>query len=256
MIYAASDLHGRLPVPPGDATLLLLVGDICPDFRPGGGNHWDFVDKEGFRQGRWLDTTFRAWLDACVDQNIEVVAIWGNHDFVGEHPGFVPDDLCWKLVQDEEVVVAGLRIYGTPWVPGLPYWAFHGTDRLLKLRAEALPSGLDILMTHGPPRGAGDYIPTSPKQREKYGNYRGEHVGDGPLRDGIKRARPRLTLCGHIHEARGEHSLDGLPVYNVAAVDELYRLHEEPWKPIYLDEVIEDPFEEDRPADAGLCTGI
>lgn len=234
MIYAASDLHGRLPLPPGDAALLLLVGDICPDFRPGGGNHWDFVDREGFRQSRWLDTTFRAWLDACIAAGIEVVAIWGNHDFVGEHPGLVPD-LPWNLLEDEEAVVGpGLRVYGTPWVPGLPYWAFHGSDRLLTIRGESIPEGLDILITHGPPRGAGDFIPTSAKQREKYGNYRGEHVGDRPLREGIKRARPRVTVCGHIHEARGAYAVDGLPVLNVAAVDEFYRLHEDPWQPLDL----------------------
>lgn len=235
MVYAASDLHGRLPLPPGDATLLLLVGDICPDFRPPGGNHWDFVDRGGIAQSNWLATTFAAWLDACVERNIEVVAIWGNHDFVGEHPALVPD-LHWNLIQDEEVVVGdGLRVYGTPWVPGLPYWAFFGSDRALSLRGEAIPDGLDILMTHGPPRGAGDYIPTSEKQREKYGNHDGARVGDAALADAIRARTPRVTVCGHIHEDYGAHDLDGWTVLNVAAVDELYRLRSEPWARIDLE---------------------
>lgn len=242
MVYAASDLHGRLPLPPGDATLLLLVGDICPDFRPHSGQHWEFVDREGYQQGRWLDTTFRAWLEDCADSNIEVVAIWGNHDFVGEHPDLVPPDLPWVLLQDEAAHVgytanrtADYHIYGTPWVPGLKYWAFYGRPEALKLRAEAIPEGLDILMTHGPPQGAGDFIPTSQKQREKYGNYDGERVGDAALRDAIARAKPRITLCGHIHEDRGSHrTASGEAVLNVAAVDEYYRLHADPWTKVSM----------------------
>lgn len=233
MIYAASDLHGNLPDVPDDAELLLLVGDICPDFRPRAGNHWDFVDTSGVEQGIWLQTEFRRWLEPLADRNVEVVAVWGNHDFVGEHQEFIPE-LPWNLIQDELVTVQGINIYGTPWVPGLPYWAFFGDERKLALRAEAIPDNTDILMTHGPPYRGGDFIPTSVKQREKYGNYDGEFVGDKTLNAAIKRVRPEIVLCGHIHEARGKHWVEGVKVMNVAAVDATYNLLSEPWTKVGL----------------------
>jgi Icc-related predicted phosphoesterase len=239
VVYAVSDLHGNLPEAP-ECDLLILGGDICPDFRPfalrgadqralGRGG----IDKGGLQQGRWLDTEFREWLLAVRKRGTEVVAIWGNHDFVGEHAFLVPD-LPWTLLQDSETRAAGLRVWGTPWVPGLPYWAFYGREEALQARADRIPTGIDILVTHGPPHRAGDYIPTSEKQRNKYGNWGGMNVGDPTLNDAIVRANPAAVVCGHIHEARGLHGLplSGHQVYNVAAVDQLYDLYDDPFRQI------------------------
>jgi len=134
--------------------------------------------------------------------------------------------------QDDGVVLDGRFVWGTPWVPGLPYWAFYGGNgnHKLSLRAALIPDETDILVTHGPPYYFGDYIPTSEKQRNKYGNYDGEHVGDKTLNEAIRRVRPEVTICGHIHEARGSHKMDGeFRIENVAAVDEFYKLRENPW---------------------------
>lgn len=253
-IYAASDLHGNLLSVPRDADLIMLAGDICPDFRPYGSRGHGMVDKDGVQQAQWLDTEFRTWLEF---HQVPVVAIWGNHDFVGEHPFLVPK-LPWTLLKDSETTIryadittprhyfggeiepevpyrdGQLRIYGTPWVPGLPYWAFYGTPPALSARAEMIPEGIDILMTHGPPRGHGDFIPTSEKQANKYGNFGGMNVGDPSLNEAIARTRPKAVLCGHIHEARGRYPLNDSMVYNVAAVNEDYVLHERHWVKIEL----------------------
>ena len=220
MIYAASDLHGNLLDPPSDATALLLAGDICPDYSAPGRGY-----AAPGAQANWLDTDFRAWLEG---HGLPTVAVWGNHDFVGEHPELVPD-LPWRVLQDNAAEFEGLRVWGTPWVPGLPRWAFFASSEALMLRAELIPEGLDVLITHGPPFMAGDYIGTSEKQRNKYGNFGGINAGDRTLNDAIRRMRPKVTLCGHIHEARGRHWLSGNRVLNVAAVDESYKVHDEPW---------------------------
>lgn len=210
-VYAVADLHGYLPAIPEDCDLLLIAGDICPDFEFGGAR-----DTSGHQQSAWLDTTFREWL------TVPAVAIWGNHDFVGEHPGLIPE-LPWTLLQDSETTVNGLRIYGTPWVPGLPRWAFFQNPAGLAARAELIPEGLDVLMTHGPPYRAGDHIPWTPKYETKYGTPReGEWVGDRTLNRAINRAKPGVALCGHIHESRGTHYVGGVTVHNVAAVDGAY----------------------------------
>lgn len=231
VVYAISDLHGNLPDIPTDAEVLILAGDICPDFRPA--ITGERVDKGGYAQARWLDTEFRAWLESRPD-GCSVVAIWGNHDFVGEHPELIPD-LPWILLQDSSTLLnADLCVYGTPWVPGLPYWAFHASEFALSARAGALPQ-VDILVTHGPPRGLGDYIPGgTPKQVNKYGNAEGLHVGDVALSSFLESERaPGVVVCGHIHEARGVYCTGGTTVYNVAAVDERYHLHSNPWVRIF-----------------------
>lgn len=146
-VYAISDTHGQLPPIPQDADLILHGGDIAPDFRPPKYNHWDFCDKSGEQQAAWLDTTFRTWLETAP---CEVVGIAGNHDFVFEHPELVPE-LPWTYLRDEEATAAGLRVWGTPWVPGLPYWAFYASEQALMARAAIIPADLDVLLTHGPP---------------------------------------------------------------------------------------------------------
>lgn len=214
-IYAISDLHGYLPPVPDDCSLLLIAGDICPNFMRD--------VSEPLQQREWLSDVFSHWLPDC-----PVVAIWGNHDFVGESPRLVPK-LPWTLLQDDEASVSGLRIYGTPWVPGLPNWAFYGDNRRLKARADAIPPGIDILMTHGPPHGGPGYIPTSDRQRTKYRNFDGWDAGDKTLNELLPRVQPQVTICGHIHEQRGEHTIAGRRVLNVSAVDDNYKPYESPF---------------------------
>src|SRR5262249_49740326 len=55
-----------------------------------------------------------------------------------------------------------------------------------------IPTGLDVLITHGPPRGYGD--------RTSYGP---ERQGCADLRARVEVVRPRLHLFGHIHEDGG-----------------------------------------------------
>lgn len=230
IVYATSDLHGQLPDIPSDADLLCVAGDICPDFRPMKGNHYDFVDKIGSQQADWLSTEFRDW---ALSAPCPVVCTWGNHDFVGE--SHLLHQHVWTpplyMLHDSLYTTTGqIFIYGTPWVPGLPYWAFYGSDVALKARAEAIPACTELLMVHGPPYGAGDFIPGgTPKQVSKYGNRDGMRVGDKWLNAAIERIKPRAVICGHIHEDRGVHEVAGVPVYNVAAVDENYVLRSKPW---------------------------
>ena len=63
-IYAISDLHGNLPRIPRDAGLVLIAGDICPDFIAEKYiKNKIRVDKNHRKQARWLDTSFREWLE-------------------------------------------------------------------------------------------------------------------------------------------------------------------------------------------------
>lgn len=219
-IACIADLHGELPAPPRDADLIVIAGDVCPDFSRA-------KDVNIGQQRRWLNSHFRRWIE---DLDTEVVAVWGNHDYIGERPHDIPK-LPWTLLKDETIETQGLRIHGTPWVPRLPYWAFYGTGETLRRRADLIPRGLDILVSHGPPFGVGDLVPAprTENRRVKYNQFGDENVGDPTLNAAIAQQKPWLTVCGHIHEARGIYELAGQKVANVAAVDELYRLRDDPW---------------------------
>jgi Icc-related predicted phosphoesterase len=210
VIRAVSDLHGNLPEIES-CNLLLIAGDVCPDFS--GKDHFSSLEDGRFKQGDWLDTDFRPWLEKVPAD--EIVGIAGNHDYVFEHHDLVPD-LPWTYLEDAEANVLGFKVYGTPWVPNLPFWAFYGDDRRLKMSREAIPSDLDILMTHGPPYGYGDIVGA------KYGPRAGTSVGDIPLRDSLDRINATLHVFGHIHEGRGTWNRDGHIMANVAMVDEFY----------------------------------
>lgn len=216
-VVATSDLHGFLPDPLDipEADLLIIAGDLCPDHPIGKRQRYGLDDNGASYQHEWLDGEFRRWLDRVIPRVKQVIAVWGNHDFIGEPNrfGVEPPELPVQFLQDETVEIDGVRIHGTPWVPGLPRWAFHGSEEFLKARAESIPSDLDILISHGPPYGTADFV------APQFGSL---NVGDRALAGTLGSLRPEFFICGHIHEQYGAHEHDGVTVLNVSYVDENY----------------------------------
>ena len=195
-IIALADTHlfrqaalPALSVPDGD--LLIHAGDLLAH----GG----------------LDELARAtaWLAALPHRKKIVVA--GNHEVCVEKK---PTEALAMLaetgahyLQDEALAIDGVRFYGSPWTPKFRIWAF-GKDRgpaSAEMWAK-IPSGLDVLVTHGPPYGFGDRVPIKGVKR---------HVGDVDLLERVRIVRPRVHLFGHIHQDPGRWSAAGTRFYNV-----------------------------------------
>lgn len=180
--------HDRLAVPACD--LLIHAGDFT-------------------RRGSEAETrAFVAWLGRVPAARVLVA---GNHDLWCEREPAAMRALCVAhgvtYLEDEEATVAGLRIWGSPITPRFRHLAFNrarGPD--IRAAWARIPAGLDVLVTHGPARGVGDRMVLGP------------HVGCDDLREAVLRARPRLHVFGHIHEAAGEHALPGAATrsWNVA----------------------------------------
>lgn len=221
-ITAISDFHGQLPphsdLPPAD--VLVIAGDVCPDI-PSKEGKYSFPDTGGALQGVWLDTHLRPWLEGCRWWFDHIIAIAGNHDFVFEHKGLVPD-LPWTYLEDSGVEIDGVRFWGTPWVPGLPRWAFHGTANTLAVRARAIPENTDVLISHGPPYQILDAVACgwNPATLDTLW----EHVGESEIRARIEEIKPQATICGHIHDMHGWNLDLGSPVYNVSLLDDYYMM--------------------------------
>jgi Icc-related predicted phosphoesterase len=162
---------------------------------------------------------FLGWLD---DQPAtHKVIIPGNHDYcfqqarniprvqaaLAEHP----DIIC---LQDSEVTIEGLKIYGSPWQPWFYDWAFNfprnDGGKMARETWAKIPDDTDILITHGPPHGILDRV-DNPGQREN------PHVGCKWLISRIDELdKLRLHVAGHIHEGYGLQERNGVTHINAS----------------------------------------
>ena len=203
-VVCVADLHEHLiPVPACD--LLVVAGDLT--FGLGG-----VEDKRAFLAG-----PFAEWVAAAPARDVVVIA--GNHDHVVEAEGFPAGVPCHYL-QDSALELDGVAIWGTPWQPWFGDWAFNAPrddgETFLAERFAAIPEATDVLVCHGPPLGYGD----------RAGG--GRRVGSSALTDAVDRVRPRLLVCGHIHEDPGRFTRGETLIVNATIVDPRYEPANEP----------------------------
>ena len=222
-IMAISDLHGKLAgLNPKGADVVVLAGDIAPlrGFGP-----WHVNDKK-----KWINQRFREWTASYPE--IQFVVIPGNHDFYPiAHVLFKTHGIDWAydfspnvhFLGDRGTEIGGVKFYGTPWVPIISYsWAFEGEPDTLKKWFAKIPAGLDVLVTHSPPR-----IPGSDVDRSLQTDS--GHFGSPELTKAIIQKRPRLVFCGHIHTGQhGGVDFEESRIYNVSRLDERYEIAYEP----------------------------
>ncbi|MBR4125887.1 MAG: metallophosphoesterase family protein [Victivallales bacterium] len=172
-ILFITDLHGqfdalaKLP----SADLLLVGGDLT-----------NFGIPEEFRMGM---------------QKIEAVfpdfkGVAGNLD-----PGMAADEILAEgshLLSLQEIECKGIRLLGLSGSNLCPRPTPYQWDDeyMIQQFVNKEDIRIDILVTHAPPHGFGaDVIPN------------GMHVGSHAVKRLAEMTRPRLHLCGHIHEASG-----------------------------------------------------
>lgn len=66
-----------------------------------------------------------------------------------------------------------------------------------------------ILVLHYPPKGVFDII-----KSDNDNPMNGKSSGIGFFREAIRKFKPRLVLCGHMHEYRGIKRINGVPIIN------------------------------------------
>ena len=209
-VVLISDTHGKhrdIKLPKGD--ILIHAGDMT--------NVGELVQFEDFN--KWMG-----------EQDFEhKIAVAGNHDTSLDLPA--DEVLCgqtrrsplrivgigtreeWRnkiiplftnfvYLENSGVVVDGLNIWGSPYTPffASDFWRFYTRSGAERSRMWAkIPEGLDVLITHGPPRGILDMT------MEKV------EAGDLELHDRVRRLMknpPKVHVFGHIHEGYGTMKIE------------------------------------------------
>lgn len=196
-IVCVSDTHGmhnRIDMPIGD--ILIHCGDVGP-----GRTSVNYIQQ------------LNEWFGAMKGYYKHILFTPGNHDFpfqtdFGFAKSLVPN--C-TLLFDEEIVIDGVKFYGSPWQPWFHNWAFN-VERGPKIAEKwnRIPDDVDVLFTHGPPAGYCDMV------------VDGEHVGCVDLLKRILKIKPKYHIFGHIHEAYGVDKNEHTTFINASICDLRY----------------------------------
>lgn len=145
------------------------------------------------------------------------VAIAGNHDWLFDRDPFMARNLLSQysdiiMLNDELKEVMGLKIYGSPVTPRFFDWAFNADEDDLYETWSKIPDGIDILVTHGPPKGVLDITQD------------GDSVGCPILAAEIMyRIKPKYHIFGHIHEGYGQQKIEGITYINASTCNRKYQ---------------------------------
>ena len=152
------------------------------------------------------------------------IFIAGNHDFGFEKETDIDQqfkDLGVTYLFDNDITIDGIKFYGSPWQPEFYNWAFNlPRGEELASKWEKIPDDVDILITHGPAYGILDYAPI------------GGHVGCEELYRKIVEVKPKIHVCGHIHDGYGQKTMGGIEFLNASVLDDRY---EHAHKPIVVE---------------------
>jgi Icc-related predicted phosphoesterase len=167
--------------------------------------------------------TVRRQVRVCVDvlRQVEkpVVIVAGNNESTEELA-----DACrgWAgvhVLHGSGVTLGGVPFFGIGGgIPVTPFgaWSYDFTEDQADALLAPCPAEC-VLVSHSPPLGAVD------------ASSRGNGLGSRAVRDAVLRLRPRLVVCGHIHESAGRHEVLGSsPVVNAGPAGILWILGEGP----------------------------
>ncbi|KAL6704077.1 hypothetical protein ACN47E_008740 [Coniothyrium glycines] len=202
-IVCVSDSHNQTPkLPAGD--ILIHAGDLT-------------------NQGSYSELKKTVeWIERSPFEVKIVVA--GNHDTTLDEPFFHSNSNKWKWPHPQDPVAcrklltgspsltylehetatayltspggskARVKVFGSPYSPGRRGWAFQYEDDAAaeNLWAE-IEHDVDIVVTHTPAHGHCDSHPATPDVR----------AGCPVLLRRVAKVRPKLLVCGHIHQGRG-----------------------------------------------------
>ena len=201
-LVAISDTHSKhhsIKLPKGD--VLIHAGDVSSQ-----GTKEEVVD-------------FLQWF---TKQNFQYrFFIAGNHDFYLEKAShkeiqkIIPENIIY--LKDSGIEINGIKFWGSPVTPWFFNWAFNRKrGEQIRKHWELIPTDTNVLITHGPVFGFLDTLSNE------------QHVGCQDLLRTVLLIKPKVHICGHIHESYGSVQRSGIQFINACQVNEHYDLIHKP----------------------------
>ena len=162
---------------------------------------------------------FMAWFSP-LEQFKYKIFVAGNHDWLFERDNLrarklVPKNIIY--LEDEEIIIDGIKFYGTPVQKHFCNWAFNRDESILAQHWAKIPNDTDILITHSPPYGIGDNVP-------RYGCQGSPSL----YKEIVERIRPLVSAYGHIHEGYCIKVLDNITFINASNLNGSYQCVNDP----------------------------
>ncbi|MEI8345849.1 MAG: metallophosphatase domain-containing protein [Pseudomonadota bacterium] len=191
-IVAFSDTHGEhenVTLPEGD--LLVCCGD--------------WTARDSFEEL----PKFLSWLSDRPHKH--KILVPGNHDFCFQSEAYknMAKECGIHVLVHDEVMIEGLRFFGSSVQPEFMNWAFNYPPEERKRFWSNAPENVDVLVTHCPPKGILDKVKNSHLGCE----YLAEYVGKLP--------KLKAHIFGHIHEGYGRED-DGPAFVNCSLLNGNY----------------------------------
>jgi Icc-related predicted phosphoesterase len=217
-IVCISDTHNQTPkLPRGD--VLIHAGDLTNQ-----GSHSELEKTvEWFERQEFEAKIFVTGTDIHFESRVLMADRYepGNHDITLDEPFFREHENSWKwpdpqdpescrklLTESKSITYlentsatirltgpgTSFRVFGSPCTPKQANWAFqYTTDKAEEIWSK-IPDGVDIVVTHTPPKGHCDGSAKGLKDGRE---------GCPALLSRLEKIRPLLSVCGHIHGGRG-----------------------------------------------------
>lgn len=141
------------------------------------------------------------------------IYVAGNHDMSIERRLVTKEhftEVGIIYLENSEVVIDGVKFYGSPHTPTFGSWAFMKARDKMHPVWQAVPDDTDVLITHGPPKGIRDL------SYDRQGNL--EMCGCLSLAKRCFELKETLKLVcfGHIHNMKGIDTNQGTSQYDRA----------------------------------------
>lgn len=151
---------------------------------------------------------FLEFYSGFISKDIPKIYVAGNHD-TSIWQGLITrkdfEDRGIIYLQDEETVIEGVKFYGSPWTPTFGDWVFMKPRHKMGQIWEAIPEDVQILITHGPPKGILDI-------GADYSSKSLCSVGCKSLRTKIETLLPQgkliAHLFGHVHNLSNGYTVN------------------------------------------------
>jgi Icc-related predicted phosphoesterase len=150
-----------------------------------------------------------------LDQFKYKICIAGNHDWLFEisrswAKSLVPKNVIY--LEDNEVIIDGIKFYGTPVQKPFGNWAFNRPEEKLNQHWLTIPDDVDVLITHELPHTIMDYV-----------EWDRVHVGSPSLYfEVMNRIKPKIHCFGHVHSGHGIKIIENTIFINASNLDEDY----------------------------------